>query len=245
MQAALSRTLKATSLVTGMMILTTGCGAEDKTSLETEEKKLGYSIGTVFGERIQRDMEDLDKEAFMEGVVDGLEGNEKRLSEQEIQTSLQNFQKNQQDKQSAAGGGTADQGDNRKADAAGNLEKSEAFLKKNAARDAVKTTDSGLQYDVIEAGDGASPDADDRVTVHYTGSLIDDTVFDSSRKRGEPATFGLQQVIRGWTEGLQLMREGARYRFYIHPDLAYGSNAPQSIGPNQALIFDVELLEVK
>jgi FKBP-type peptidyl-prolyl cis-trans isomerase FklB len=125
-----------------------------------------------------------------------------------------------------------------------NLEAGEAFLAQNAEREGVETTESGLQYEVIEEGDGNNPTASDRVQVHYTGELINGDVFDSSRDRGQPVTFGLNQVIPGWTEGLQLMSEGARYKLYIPADLAYGPGGNQAIGPNETLIFDVELLAV-
>ena len=234
--------LKSGGLAAAMLIAASGCSAENEANLDTEEKKLSYSMGTIFAERIGQDMQDLNTDAFVAGIVDGLEGNEKQLSDEEIQASIQDYQKRMQQEMANAQnqGGQEQQGN-----AAENLKQSEAFLEENAQRDEVKTTESGLQYEVLEKGDGQSPEADDRVTVHYTGMLTDETVFDSSRERGEPTTFGLQQVIAGWTEGLQLMQEGGRYKFYIHPDLAYGENAPSSIGPNQALIFDVELIEVK
>lgn len=244
MKLNLTNALKSGGLAASLLILASGCSAENEASLDTEDKKLSYSMGTIFAERIGQDMQDLDTDAFVAGVLDGLEGNEKQLSEEEIQASIQDYQKKiQQEQMADAGdqGGQNQQGNT----AAENLEASESFLEENAQRDEVKTTDSGLQYEILEEGDGESPEADDRVTVHYTGTLTDETVFDSSRERGEPTTFGLQQVIPGWTEGLQLMEEGARYKFYIHPDLAYGENAPSSIGPNQVLIFDVELIEVK
>ena len=242
MSQNLTNLLKSGSLAAAMLITASGCSAENEASLDTKEKKLSYSMGTIFAERIGQDMKDLDTDAFVAGIIDGLEGNEKQLSEEEIQASIQDYQKRMQQEMADARsqGNQAQQGN-----AEENLEQSEAFLEENAKRDEVKTTDSGLQYEVLEKGDGDSPDADARVTVHYTGMLTDETVFDSSRQRGEPTTFGLQQVIPGWTEGLQLMKEGARYKFYIHPDLAYGESAPSSIGPNQALIFDVELIEVK
>lgn len=124
-------------------------------------------------------------------------------------------------------------------------EEGAAFLAKNAERAEVKTTASGLQYEVLEAGSGVLPTPSDQVQVHYTGKLIDGTVFDSSVERGQPATFGVTQVIQGWVEGLQLMKEGAKYRFYIPFDLAYGTRgAGPQIGPYSTLIFDVELLKV-
>lgn len=250
MKAPLNGSLRSGGFAAAVLVLASGCGAEDKAPLETQEEKLGYSMGVIFGERIQQDMEDLDRETFLRGVVDGLEGNEKQLSDEQIQSSLQTFQQQQAENRRSQQGqqaqNPAQQGDTTSEGAAQeNLEKAESFLEENGQRGAVTTTDSGLQYEILENGDGPSPDASDRVTVHYTGTLIDETVFDSSREREEPATFGLQQVIPGWTEGLQLMREGGRYRFYIHPELAYGESGPPSIGPNRALIFDVELIEVK
>ena len=121
-----------------------------------------------------------------------------------------------------------------------------AFLTENGKKESVKTTASGLQYEVITEGTGASPSASDSVTVHYKGTTIDGTEFDSSYKRGSPATFPLNRVIAGWTEGVQLMKEGAKYRFYIPSDLAYGPRgAGPIIGPNSTLIFDIELLKVQ
>ena len=127
-----------------------------------------------------------------------------------------------------------------------NLEAGRAFLAENRQRDGVTETESGLQYEVVEEGDGASPDANDVVQVHYEGTRLDGSVFDSSYERGQPATFPLNQVIPGWTEGVQLMQEGATYMFYIPADLAYGERgAGGTIGPNEVLTFKVELLEVQ
>jgi FKBP-type peptidyl-prolyl cis-trans isomerase FklB len=125
-----------------------------------------------------------------------------------------------------------------------NLEAGQTFLAENAEREGVETTESGLQYEILEEGEGESPTAEDQVKVHYTGELISGEVFDSSRERGEPVTFGLNQVIPGWTEGLQLMKEGGRAKLYIPADLAYGPGGNQRIGPNETLVFDVELLDV-
>jgi FKBP-type peptidyl-prolyl cis-trans isomerase FklB len=203
-------------------------------SLDSEEKKVSYSMGLIFGQRMLNDIEAVDTDTFISGIRDGLEGNDPKLSEDEIRSVLQSFQQQQQQKQMQEMKEMADK----------NLEASNQFLAENAEREGVKTTDSGLQYEVIEEGSGESPDAGDQVKVHYTGTLPDGTVFDSSRERGEPVTFALGDVIPGWTEGLQLMKEGGRMKLYLPPSLAYGPGGNRSIGPNQALVFDVELLEV-
>lgn len=233
-----------TPVAGALLMLTVGCSADTDVSLESENERLGYAMGKLFADRIQQDMQDIDSDAFIAGVRDSLKGNEARLSDEAIQKAVQNYQKRLQEEAASKGGKQHNDTDGG-GDAEANLAASRDFLKENRQRDGVMTTDSGLQYEVIEQGDGQSPGKNDRVTVHYTGELIDGTVFDSSRKRGEPATFGLQQVIPGWTEGLQLMNEGDRYRLYIPPEMAYGENGPPSIGPNQALIFDVKLIEVQ
>lgn len=129
--------------------------------------------------------------------------------------------------------------------AAANLKEGEDFLEQNKKREGVKTTPSGLQYEVIKEGSGAKPKATDKVKCHYHGTLINGTIFDSSVQRGQPATFPLNMVIKGWTEALQLMSEGSKYRLFLHPSLAYGERQTGSvIGPNSTLIFDVELLQI-
>ncbi len=241
-------TLRRSAIAGLCLTLAAGCSAESDVPLESEDQKLGYAMGKLFADRIQQDMQDLNGDAFIAGVRDSMEGNEPRLSQEQIQEAVRSYQQRLQgDADSNRRSGSQSQGgaSNSTGNAEENLAASRAFLKENREREGVKTTDSGLQYKVIEEGDGESPSANARVKVHYTGELIDGTVFDSSRERGEPVTFGLQQVIPGWTEGLQLMNEGDRYRLYIPPELAYGENGPPSIGPNQALIFDVKLIEVQ
>lgn len=236
----MKKILLAATLATTTLALS-ACGQDEapEVNLDTEDKELGYSLGMMFAEHMKQDMPDMEVDAFVQGVVDGLEGNEPLLSEEEVQASIQAYQEREMQRQMEE-----HQQQNQGA-AEENLEKSEAFLAENAEREEVITTESGLQYEVLEGGNGGtSPTAQDRVTVHYTGELIDGTVFDSSRERGEPTTFPLANVIEGWTEGLQLMKEGERFRFFIPPELAYGESGPPNIGPNQALVFDVELIEV-
>ncbi len=134
--------------------------------------------------------------------------------------------------------------DDAKSASAENIKKGQSFLDANKKKDGVKVTASGLQYKVITKGEGVKPKATDKVKVHYRGTLINGKEFDSSYKRNQPAEFGLNQVIKGWTEGLQLMNVGSKYEFYIPSGLAYGPNGPPSIGPDQTLIFTVELLDI-
>ena len=203
--------------------------------LTSEEGKAGYSIGVNIGMNLvnQMPMEDLNMASLIQGVSDALNG-QLQMSEEEIMNAIQAFSLAQQEKFDAAQAEAAQAG--------------VRFLEDNGQRPEVMITDSGLQYEVLEEGEAGadSPRASDTVTVHYHGTLIDGTVFDSSVERNEPATFGLNQVISGWTEGVQLMKVGDKYRFYIPPELAYGeAGAGGIIGPNATLIFDVELLEIQ
>ncbi|WP_166262233.1 FKBP-type peptidyl-prolyl cis-trans isomerase [Marinobacter salicampi] len=204
-------------------------------ALDTDDEKVSYGMGLVMGERMLSDLPDLEVEQFLQGIRHATEGGEEaRMTREEIQTALQSYQQKLQAEQMEQMSKLGEE----------NKSAGETFLSKNAERDEVKTTVSGLQYEVLEEGDGPKPTADDEVKVHYTGELLDGEVFDSSRERGEPVTFGLSQVIPGWTEGLQLMNEGSRYKLYIPSDLAYGPGGNRSIGPNETLVFDVELIEV-
>lgn len=210
--------------------------APEDPALESTDEKVSYGMGLVMGERMGNDLPDLQMEQFLQGIRHGHAGDEEqtRMSREEIQEALMAYQSQLQEQESAQTEELAQK----------NLEAGEEFLAENAERDGVETTDSGLQYEILEEGDGEKPTGEDRVQVHYTGELISGEVFDSSRERGEPVTFGLNQVIPGWTEGLQLMSEGSRAKLYIPAELAYGPGGNQRIGPNETLVFDVELLEI-
>lgn len=196
--------------------------------MNNEKDSLSYALGVLMGGSLKGQGFDLDQNAFTSAFFSAEAGEELLMDEATANAVVQTFQ------QEAAG---------RKAEA--NKEEGVAYLAENGKRSEVTTTDSGLQYEVLTEGAGESPAATDQVTVHYTGTLLDGTVFDSSVERGQPATFGLNQVIPGWTEGVQLMNEGAKYRFYIPSELAYGERgAGADIGPGATLIFDVELIKI-
>jgi FKBP-type peptidyl-prolyl cis-trans isomerase FklB len=205
--------------------------AQEKTQLKDQKDKSSYAIGLNIGMNFSRQKVALNPDAFAAGLKDGLAG-KRQMTEAEVRDTMTAFQKDLEDKQKAA--------------AANNVKEGEKFLAENKKKEGVKTTPSGLQYKVIKEGTGPQPKATDTVTVNYRGTLIDGTEFDSSYKRGEPATFPLNAVIRGWTEGLQLMKVGSKYQFFIPSNLAYGDRAVgPDISPNSTLIFDVELLGVK
>jgi len=203
--------------------------------LDTPEKRLSYTIGMDIGRSLAGQQMEMDIDVVIAALRASYAGEPTLMSDQEVAEERQRFIEERQ----------AQIDNQRNEEASVNLEEGQAFLAANAVKDGVKVTESGLQYRVIEEGEGAQPTAADRVTVHYRGRLINGVEFDSSYGRGEPTTFGLSQVIPGWTEGLQLMREGGKYEFFIPSELAYGERgAPGAIGPNSALIFEVELVEV-
>ena len=199
--------------------------------------KLSYALGIGIGSQLAgMGAKELNIDDFAQAIKDVISGSELKVDNAEAQTLVQNFFQEQEAKQQAA---AAEAG--KAAKAAG-----EVFLAENGKKDGVVTLPSGLQYQVLKEGDGKKPSATDQVVCHYEGTLIDGTVFDSSYQRNQPATFGLNQVIAGWTEGVQLMQEGAKYRFFIPYNLAYGERgAGAQIPPFAALVFDVELIEVK
>lgn len=209
--------------------------------MENNENKtldrISYALGLSMGNNFRASgISELNVQDFADGVAAVFYGATPKMTYDEAKAEIQNFFAELEKKQRAAAEEAGKQ----------NKEAGEAFLAENGKRVEVKTTPSGLQYEVLKEGDGPMPEATDQVEVHYTGKLIDGTVFDSSVDRGVPATFGVTQVIPGWVEALQLMKAGSKWRLFIPSNLAYGPNgAPGSpIGPNSTLIFDVELLKV-
>ncbi|MGM0530910.1 MAG: FKBP-type peptidyl-prolyl cis-trans isomerase [Bacteroidota bacterium] len=223
-------------LVLSVLVVFIGaCGKNDNlgsnAKMESELDTVSYALGADVANSLKdrNGLTELNYEAFVKGMREAFEKDELSMNDAErrnlIRTYLQQLaQKKEQE----------------------NLEEGEEFLAENKEDEDVEVTESGLQYKVIDEGSGDSPDANDTVTVHYTGKTIDGDVFDSSVERDEPATFAVNQVIEGWTEGLQLMKEGAKYELFIPTDLAYGTRVQPDgeIEPNEALIFEVELLEV-
>ena len=199
--------------------------------------KLSYALGLGIGRQLsQMGAADLNIDDFAQAVKDMIDGKEPQVATAEAQQLVEDFFRKQEERQ--------------RAEAAekykGAKSEGEKYLSENAKKEGVVTLPSGLQYQVLIEGNGKSPKATDKVVCHYEGMLIDGTMFDSSVQRGEPATFPLNGVIAGWTEGLQLMKEGAKYRFFIPYQLGYGERgAGASIPPFATLVFDVELIEVK
>ena len=203
-------------------------------ALESEMQKVSYIMGTNIGSQIKGEAFDVDIPSLTLGLNDAVEGNKPKLSETEINAVIEAFQAKVMAEQEASA----------KLVAETNIKEGEAFLAENAKKEGVVVLESGLQYKIVEAGTGEVPTAENTVEVHYKGTLLDGTEFDSSFKRGVPAQFGVTQVIPGWVEALQLMKEGAKWELYVPADLAYGPGGTGGlIGPNQTLIFEVELLK--
>jgi len=204
-------------------------GAGEAPELKSQIDKASYAIGTNIGRSIKQQGIDLNMDAVIRGLQDAMGDEKLALSDEEMHKAMLSLQMEMRKKQESAG--------------SENLKKGDAFLAANGKKDGVKTTASGLQYQVITAGKGAQPKAADKVTVHYTGKLIDGTKFDSSAG-GDPISFGVGGVIPGWTEALQLMKIGAKWKLFIPAKLAYGEQGRPSIPPNSVLVFDVELLKI-
>ncbi len=210
--------------------------AADAPELKTDKEKLSYSIGMDIGGNLKRQSVEVDPDLLAKGLKDSYGGGKTVLTEDESRRTITEYQKTLMAKQA----------ETMKKNSEKNKADGEKFLAENAKKEGVKTLPSGLQYMEIAPGTGKSPKAADTVTTHYKGTLIDGTEFDSSHKRGQPATFQVSGVIPGWTEALQLMKEGAKWRLFVPSNLAYGERgAGREIGPNATLIFEVELISVK
>jgi FKBP-type peptidyl-prolyl cis-trans isomerase len=203
----------------------------DKAELTNSKQKISYAIGVNIGKNMKQQNVDLDFDFVAKGMKDGA-GNASAFTDAEMTEVMNNFKKEMETKMAEAGNKSKKQG--------------EDFLAANKSKEGIKTTQSGLQYKVLKEGKGAKPKATDVVKVHYRGTLTDGTEFYSSYKRGEPIEFPLNGVIKGWTEGVQLMTPGSKYQFFIPSELAYGEEGrPPTIPGNSALVFEVELLEAK
>ncbi len=222
------------SFFTLLVFAIVSCSNEKSTksvsTLSSFKDSTSYALGADLGENLKRQNVEIDYDVFMAGLTDGMEIGLIKLDQKQRREIMAMLQKKLRDKADLAG--------------KSNLKLADDFLKNNKENENIKETPTGLQYRIINEGKGSSPNRDDRVKVHYVGKLMDGTEFDSSIKRGEPSEFGLTQVIKGWTEGLQLMKLGAKYEFFIHPKIAYGSRPRPTIPANSLLIFEVELLEI-
>lgn len=227
--------MKKIALCTGMLLFSAVSFANTINNKSPQKDQLGYSYGYVMGRTNAETLKDINLEAFIQGLKQGSNGQKPNLTEQEMAQALTKYKKNNESKQL----------EQFKQLAAKNLKDGETFLANNANQVSVITRPSGLQYQVLKAGSGQTPKATSKVKVDYEGRLIDQTVFDSSIARNQPVEFQVSQVIAGWTEGLQLMKEGAKYRFFIPARLGYGEiGSGDSIAPNSTLIFDIELIQV-
>ena len=225
----MKKTLIAACMASVIMTGSVMAAESTDTKQMTDDERLSYSLGMLIGDRILKEYnEDINYYIMLEGIRAQHKGEPTVLSMDEAHAAMQASE----DRAVAAA-------------AEGAIIAGKAYLEENKARDGVTVTESGLQYEVMTAAEGDKPKATDIVKVHYKGTLLDGTTFDSSYERGEPAQFGLNQVIPGWTEGVQLMNVGSKYRFVIPSELAYGSRgAGASIGPSETLIFEVELMEI-
>ena len=219
-------------VILGFLFFVSQVHAQETLVLKNQKDKVSYIIGMDIGNNLKKQSIDVDPSILVKGVKDALSGAKPLLTEQEIQETMVAFQKEMAAKQEQV--------------AKRNKAEGEAFLAENKKKEGVKTLPSGLQYKVIKAGIGKKPKSTDTVTVHYRGTLINGTEFDSSYKRGQPVSFPVSGVIPGWTEALQLMEEGAKWQLFIPSNIAYGERgAGGVIGPNATLIFEVELVSIQ
>jgi len=222
------------TVILSIAFLFSVCHAQEKLELKDQKDKESYSLGYQFGQNLKFQGVDIDLEVYTSGVRDGLGGKEPLMSKEEIRATIMELQRRI----------TAERQKELKEKSVKNLEEGNKFLAENQKKEGVKALPSGLQFKVIAEGSGKSPKADDTVTVNYKGTLIDGIEFDSSYKRGQPATFRVNGVIKGWTEALQMMKEASKWQLFIPPELGYGNRATGRIPPNSTLIFEIELLSV-
>jgi FKBP-type peptidyl-prolyl cis-trans isomerase FklB len=221
--------------ITVMLFVGMQVFAAEDTILKTDKDKISYSLGVNVGTSFRQESVDINTDIFEKGFRDALSGSKRLLTDDEMRSIVLAVQK----------GVTAKQTERMKTFGEKNKREGEAFLAENKTKEGVKTMPSGLQYKVIKEGAGKMPKPTDTVTTNYRGILIDGTEFDSSYKRGQPATFPVSGVIPGWTEALQLMKTGSKWQLFIPSNLAYGERGPAAIGPNAVLLFDVELISIK
>ncbi len=219
-------------VILGILFLVSQANAQGNQVLKDQKDKVSYIIGMDIGNNLKKQSMSVNPKILAKGIEDALAGAKPLLTEQEVQETMMAFQKEMMAKQAEV--------------AKKNKAEGEAFLAENKKKEGVKTLPSGLQYKVMKAGTGKKPKANDTVTVNYRGTLINGTEFDSSYKRGQPATFQVSGVIPGWTEALQLMEQGAKWQLFVPSTLAYGERgAGAQIGPNATLIFEVELISIQ
>jgi FKBP-type peptidyl-prolyl cis-trans isomerase FklB len=228
--------MKLVAIAAMGLAMSTAMAANDAVTLNSDMDKLSYSIGADLGKNFKKQNIEISPDAMAKGLKDGMSGSNLMLTEEQMKESMNKFQKDLMAKRDAEFNKIAES----------NKTKSEAFLNQNKTKEGVVVLPSGLQYKIVQAGTGAKPGKEDTVTVDYTGTLVDGQVFDSSEKTGKPATFKVSQVIPGWTEILQLMPAGSTWEVFVPASLAYGSrSAGGPIGPNQALVFKIHLIDVK
>lgn len=224
-----------TLLAAGLLFSAVSLYAAEEVTLKTPKEKLSYVIGAQIGKDLKTQSIDVDPALVNRGLQDSILGKSLLIGDQEAKDIIAAYQKER----------AAKMAEERKKLGEKNKQEGAAFLAENKKKEGIKTLPSGLQYKVIKEGTGKTPKATDTVVTQYKGSLINGTEFDSSYKRGEPAMFPVNGVIRGWTEALQLMKEGSKWQIVVPPELAYGEQGAGPIGPNATLIFEVELVSVK
>jgi FKBP-type peptidyl-prolyl cis-trans isomerase FklB len=237
------RSLLALALVVSFLPTAYGQAPADGAVPKTLKERVSYVVGQQIGRQLKSDSMEVEPDLVIRGLRDALSGAKSALTDDEMDATFREFQKEMMAKEAAKALAANPE---LKAAAEKNAAEGKAFLDANAKKEGVTALPSGLQYKVLKAGTGPSPKATDTVQTHYKGTLLDGRVFDSSYDRGQPAVFGVNQVIAGWTEALQKMKAGDKWELYIPSDLAYGlRGSPPSIGPNSTLVFEVELIAVE